>query len=273
MGHARTSRRAKGLCFPLKPLSSPPGKVSPVGLRLPALTCRKNISQHGKISKGFPLKEVMPGCCSLPKTMFPRSEVLETSIFMALLDPTLCRDSSRSGVPTCVEQDSSFLQLEHNVIRNHPPEKPICRRELPKAGVPGESCHITTALSHRPGAGSCSAFVNAVPLGVQRHQKMPMRCSCCTRCSFTVFTVGWRTSSIIWGLGWELVSIPQAALFPVALLGTCLRHLSPASLPVLGHFRLVSDLSLTHTRHPGKESLWQGMPEPRGLRLTGFIPI
>lgn len=92
----------------------------------------------------------MPGCCSLPKTMFARSEVLETSIFMALLDPTLCRDSSRSGVPTCVEQDSSFLQLEHTVIRNHPREEPICRRELPKAGVPGESCHITTDSSEPP---------------------------------------------------------------------------------------------------------------------------
>lgn len=139
MGHARTSRRTKGLCFPLKPLSSLPGKVSPVGLRLPALTCRKNISQHGKISKGFPFKEVMPGCCCLPKSMFACSEMLETSIFMALLDPTLHRDSSRSGVPTCVEQDSSFLQLEHTVVRNHPQRNSSAGESCPGLVSPGRA--------------------------------------------------------------------------------------------------------------------------------------
>ena len=49
---------------------------------------------------------------------------------------------------------------------------------------------------------------------------------------------------------------------------------SPASSPpFLGHFNLVSDLSLVHTRPLGEGSAWLGLPEPHGLGLTGFIPV
>lgn len=64
--------------------------------------------------------------------------------FCGLADPGSSSDGSGSGSPTCMEQDSSFLQLKHIAIRNNPPEKPehkpICRRRLPELGVPvGES--------------------------------------------------------------------------------------------------------------------------------------
>ena len=148
-GMCRDIQRAKGLCFSLEPLASPPSKGSPVGFRLLALTCRENISQDGDICKGVhcPFREGMPGCYLPPKGTFACSEMLENSIFMALLDPKLSRDGSGSGAPMCMEQDSSFLQLEHIAIRNNPPEKPerkpVCRRWLPEPGVPtGEPpCH------------------------------------------------------------------------------------------------------------------------------------
>lgn len=159
------------------------------------------ISQDGEISKGghCPFREGMPGCYLPLKGTFACSEMLENSIFMALLDPESSRVGSGSGAPTCMEQDGSFLQPEHIAIRNNPPEKPECkpvrRRWLPDSGVPAgepprhrgsESPLRSQDLPLRPLSLRRAWFHRAAG----RHQKRPMHRGFCTDCGFTAFTVG-----------------------------------------------------------------------------------